>query len=302
MLCVQPLNCSSTLNETGKDVSFLFFHRAEKARLQAKVGFTLVELLVVIAIIALLASLLLPTLSKAKYEAKTVRCKSNLRQLSIALLTYADTWQFFPASEWPIDDTWQSEIWWPTFLAWDFYPNRMGDSTAVLKMAGILTCPIMNPKADIGGSGTYSYNAQGLGLWNSNLGLGGTYPDTPQRAGQRQPSDVIHLTKESAVIQPSQMVAVGDCVRRSRTAAFDGSLVSPFSLAPIGLLETMQVAQPNFWRSRPEFKAHQGKFNRAYCDGHVEVEDFKLPMNPTDEYLRQWNNDNQPHRAEWQSH
>ena len=129
--------------------------REERDIMRRRAGFTLVELLVVIGIIALLVSLLIPSLTSAKDLAKAARCASNLRSMYTPFMNYADDFKgIWPAPWCPGGYQWQ----WPYIISHYVVPdyplvdgNPRSDSSKDMnpKNAPQAFCPVVHEELDL---------------------------------------------------------------------------------------------------------------------------------------------------------
>lgn len=106
----------------------------------AKCFFTLIELLVVIAIIGILASLLLPSLSKAKNLAKTTSCMTNIKQQALGIQSYMHDYGYTPASTVIVGISGKmGDFYFNNRIQWYMQLSAMGFARNIFSLSGI--CP-----------------------------------------------------------------------------------------------------------------------------------------------------------------
>jgi len=219
------------------------------------------ELLICIAIIAILVALLLPALFQTKKRAQRIQCAGNLHQLGIGLQVILASEHSYPLFIENTNGSWIDQV----------AIEGLGETRSLTNFlkAGVWRCPSAQlSKTEIEENiflVSYCYNMGGVVSdenADDNFGLGGG-PSTHTPV------------KDSQVVNPADMIAIGE-VFVSRIA-FTRATVYGVALFA--------------------YQRHQGKANVVFCDGHVESPTLQfLFADTSDEALRRWNRDHQPHR------
>ena len=252
-------------------------------------AFTLIELLVVISLIALLVSLLLPALGKARESGRATVCLSNLHQFAIAMSGYiSDNKGYYPGDHRQASGS--SWITWAPRLR-----KYLGDSTDTFYCPSALKeyrwTPIYGYNNYVGDARPYGYGdterplmgdeffCYGYNGWgvqdfaNPHLGLGGhVAPLEPGAINFDLPYNEI---KDSQVVAPSDMIAIADSFT-------DGSW------------DEWITPQAGYPLSAPG-KRHTGGAETLFCDSHANWVRQRDLLDNTAQARSRWNNDHKPH-------
>ncbi len=280
----------------------------KRRSIRPRFAFTLVELLVVIGIIALLISVLLPSLAAARRSAKSVTSLSNLRQLGIGLVQYRiENKGYYPVAAWQgLPDRprmrWADAIY-PYMKNTEVYMSPQLDEPERQRMNkpfNHTTDGKTNPGVVAGKTmyfGGYGYNWQYLGNGRTTGGL----PEFFAKHGAQVRMEALTVaiadtdgSRNGGVAPTSEGVYVIDPPLPSRDLGSKGSRKSAgapdanigYTGGSVGTFDGVTKGDPSH-RSTPAERNNK-KVNVLFCDGHGEA----MKLKELDDYDKDGKPDN----------
>lgn len=228
--------------------------------MRRKTAFTLVELLVVIGIIALLISILLPSLNRARQSAQRIQCMSNMRQVGLAIQMYAGNQKgWAPVPYWPYGGI---SRWYEFLQQTRDLTYTISETDPTVKISQVLFCPSM-PRVSLSATvpdDTYRLK-NGFVSYGMSLQFDLTYQNNVLTYGS---------VKLNTVKHPSDVVMVAE-TNKWGAGYVGGYYVYSFNSADPG----GQLAWP--WHPR-------GGCNVLWADGHVTTVYAPDPNSPASLY------------------
>ena len=237
--------------------------------------FTLIELMVVIAIITILASMLLPALTKAKGMAKTIECAGKMKQIGLAMNMYIGDYNWNYPYAWYADNTTVSfSISWDDLLGQSYDGRNLTDAQmlalgfdgrpAYKTLVGgesLYACPSATPRP--GAVFPYqAYTSDRFHMRSYGMVEGGSTGGTNARprgiAGYYAPGTHNYFSwNAEKVPSPAGTFLLAEIVNEAANPLGDsnGYARNPYT-------QTVNYTVAPY---------HNGKFNYTFCDGHVEL-------------------------------
>ncbi|MBC8010182.1 MAG: DUF1559 domain-containing protein [Burkholderiales bacterium] len=223
--------------------------------LHPRAGFTLIELLTVIAIIGILAAIIIPTVGRVRASARDASCKSNLRQIGLAINLYGNETGSFPGSITP-GAPGQPDLLWRALLR-PYMGSTLGNPTDEYRNSRLVVCPsrLIEP-ADDATNVRPTYSAHSLIM-----------PDTKSSANK--------IRKFGSVPRPTEVILMADSAQQTSGGSHSNFWsMSEFTTPTTAATADNYIATPaEVDGSNPAIIRYRhgenSSANAVFVDGHV---------------------------------